>query len=212
MIARDLVQLDIWALKTFKQSYDSYPDATNKSIYQKFKALMSDEVVEVVGDEDHYDTQYEQDIRDLIDNLPDSRILEMGCDLRTTRYYATFVQQRVQLYESAVEEQKYALNTASLTLPEQPTWLKTPQQYLTHLGKEVSENRQRLVLLVQGSCLRLRECIKSGVRRNELSQEVLGSLCRKLKALDVNYAQGYLIIHGEPRSLVISGANGEIDW
>jgi hypothetical protein len=133
------VQLDIWALKTFKQSYDTYPDASNKSIYRQFKTLVSDEVVEVMGDESDYDSQFEQDVRDIIDKLPDSRILEIVCDLRTTRYYVTFVQQRAHLYTMAVEEQKYALNTTDLILPEQPTWLKTPQQYLKHLGKEISE-------------------------------------------------------------------------
>jgi hypothetical protein len=169
--------------------------------------------MEVMGDENNYDSQFEQDVQDVINKLPDSRIFEIVCDSRSDRYYVTFVQQRVQLYTMAAEEQKYALDTSDLILPEQPTWLKTRQQYLGHLRKKINENIQRLKLL-QANCLRLRDFISTDIemdkQRNKLSKAILRSLIRKVKALNVHYAESTLITDGE--SLPLKAKKALIAW
>ncbi|KAE8442195.1 hypothetical protein EG329_003724 [Mollisiaceae sp. DMI_Dod_QoI] len=184
MIACRLVQLDIWALKTFKQWYDAYPNAGNEEIYRQFKALVSDEVLEAMGHENNYDFQFEQDIGDILDNYPIAESSKL------------FV-----IPALLAENQKYALNNTDLILPEQMPWLKTPQQYFTHLGNEVSDNKQRLSLL-QWTCMDIRGRMDTDNQRNELSLAVLKSLIRKLKALHVNFEHSYLIINGEPLVLL----------
>ena len=136
-----------------------------------------------------YENRFENEIQDALNKLSNGEILEVLCDLRTSTYYAQFIQARTLLYTTVAAEHRYATNTSiasSLTVPKDYNPLETPQAYLRYLTAEHTENKLKLRSVLMG-CRDLRDRIKHAAERGEIPQKALVALKRKMEALQVNY-------------------------
>jgi hypothetical protein len=190
-IACALIRLDAWALNTIEHSSTTDPQLVGLFLYNEFKGLASNDVVDLADCDDNYENRFDDDVQHCLEKLSDGEILEVLCDLRTSTYYAQFIQLRTLLYTTVVAEHLYATNASNapnLIIPKRLDWLKTPQEYLKYLTTERLENRQKLKSVIMG-CRDLRDRVKYAAEAGEITPIALGALKKKLEALQANFRE-----------------------
>jgi hypothetical protein len=119
-IACALVRLDAMALNTIGHSYTTDPQLVNQSFYGQFKDLVSRDTENLADDDGLYQNRFENDVQHSLETLSDDEILGILVDVRTSTYYAQFVQLRTLLYTTADAELRYAskIIASNLVVPE----------------------------------------------------------------------------------------------
>lgn len=202
-IACALVRLDAWALNTIGRSCTTDPQLVGVSFYDQFKDLVSKDTRDLADSDGLYQNRFENDVQHSLERLSADEILEILGEVRTSTYYAEFIQLRTLLYTTAAAEHRYALNASSLVVPKDSDWLETPQQYLKYLTMESSETKQKLRSVILG-CQALRDRIKHAAKLGEITPIVLEALKKKMEALQVNFRDACIEVEINSHALIDS--------
>ena len=109
------MRLDAWALNTIEHSSTANPQLVGEGFYHQFRALISEDVDDLADYDDIFEDRFENDVGDALEHLSYARSLEIICDMRSSTYYAQFIQLRRLLCTTVSDEHAYALRTEELS-------------------------------------------------------------------------------------------------
>ncbi|PMD15953.1 hypothetical protein NA56DRAFT_324166 [Hyaloscypha hepaticicola] len=187
-IACILHVFDAWTLSTFETASRSREDHITKGLFSRFQGLTNRAIENMAWMDDNvYEARCVDEHQNRLEDLTETAITEILCDLRTSQYYAQLIQLRTILYATAEGQRKYALTASDVEVPDELDDRKIDsfQTYIGALTRKSSEEKQKLEAVIT-YCWTLRNRIKHAAELGELTPTLLEALKKKMIALQVN--------------------------